>query len=283
MTGAPGAPSPRPTFPEAILLLLLMLAVSGVGMGAILIGHREATIDIVLLGVAEVFAILLTLLLGLRLAKAPVADTLALRPAPVWTLAAAVPLAAGAAILISALEIPLQNAIPMPEDFAVHLANLLYPESTTDWARIIAAAVLLIPLGEELLFRGLFLSGFVPRYGRFRALAFSSLLFAIAHLNPWGFAGIFIAGWLLGALVLRTGSLWPAVILHSTYNLASVVQLKLSFPERPTVATMIEVEAEGVEPLLLAFAAVVVGALLVAYARWGRNPRNRTPLPTEGF
>ncbi|WP_243302674.1 CPBP family intramembrane glutamic endopeptidase [Geothrix oryzisoli] len=81
------------------------------------------------------------------------------------------------------------------------------------------SAVLGAPLAEESLFRGLILGGFVLRYGARRAIAYSTLLFAFVHLNPWQFPTVLALGMALGWLTLRTGSLWPAVFAHALNNL----------------------------------------------------------------
>ncbi len=271
---------PRPTFGEAVLLLLVMLAASGLAMLAILLGRRGAEFDILLLGAVEVFAILLALLLGVRAAGAGAHEIFALRRVTLGMIAAPVPLAAALAVLISATEAPIQRAIPMPEEFAIYMAGLLYPEHVGDWIRIVSVAVIAIPLGEELLFRGLFLRGFLLRYGPVPALAFSSLLFAIVHLNPWGFVGIFLMGWLLGWLVLRSGSLWPSILLHGLYNLSSILLLKASFKEPPSPEALAKAGAGLLGmPAVVALCALVGAGLIVLI---GRRGGQEAPWATRG-
>ena len=78
-------------------------------------------------------------------------------------------------------------------------------------------------VAEELFFRGLVLSG-LQRLGSFRAVVISALLFGIFHvatgsmlmverLLPSTFLGL-----LLGWIAVRTGSLWPGVIVHALHN-----------------------------------------------------------------
>lgn len=80
-------------------------------------------------------------------------------------------------------------------------------------------SVLLAPVCEELFFRG-YLMGALDRFGRLRAAAAAALLFAAVH----GADGMFVSraafGMLLGALMLRTGSMLAPVLVHACYNLA---------------------------------------------------------------
>ncbi|MCK4303389.1 MAG: CPBP family intramembrane metalloprotease, partial [Candidatus Eisenbacteria sp.] len=196
----------------------------------------------------------------------------ALRRTPFWMVAISAPLALVCAILSGALEALIGQVFPMPEEYAIHLARLLYPENPGQWVRIIAIAVIIIPLGEEMLFRGLFLRGFVLRYGTVPALAFSSLFFAFVHLNPWGFVPIFLAGWLLGWLVLRSGSLWPSVFLHGLYNLYSILMLYTSLEESPSAEVLSQADA-GIwgSSMMVAVSALVLVGCIVLIGRQGRR------------
>jgi membrane protease YdiL (CAAX protease family) len=78
------------------------------------------------------------------------------------------------------------------------------------------------PIGEELAFRGV-LANALSRYGAWVGVLLSSAVFALAHgLNvilPIAFVVGLAAGWLL----LRTGSIWPGVVVHAVNNGLSVV------------------------------------------------------------
>jgi membrane protease YdiL (CAAX protease family) len=76
---------------------------------------------------------------------------------------------------------------------------------------MIASAV---PFSEELLFRGILLHRWQYKWGRFRAILFTSLLFAPLHPEP---AIMFLFAVLAAQLTLRTGSLLPAHSPLSTY------------------------------------------------------------------
>jgi sodium transport system permease protein len=71
---------------------------------------------------------------------------------------------------------------------------------------------------EELAFRGFVLMGLLRRLGTGKAVLVSSLLFAIAHLTAFQFLPTFLIGLLLGYLALRSGSVYPGMILHALHN-----------------------------------------------------------------
>ena len=102
----------------------------------------------------------------------------------------------------------------------------------TSSARVIlvVAAVLGAPLFEELLFRGIVLHALL-RWGKGLAVAGSSVLFGLTHLNVELAASenVLVAvsttatGAVLAWTVLRLDRLGPAMVAHSAFNLIAVV------------------------------------------------------------
>ena len=80
---------------------------------------------------------------------------------------------------------------------------------------------------EELLFRGFAFQALVHNIGPFAAIAFTSILFGLAHIrndNATAFSTIntMLAGVWLGVAYLMTRSLWLATALHYSWNLVMV-------------------------------------------------------------
>jgi len=78
--------------------------------------------------------------------------------------------------------------------------------------------LIVAPVSEELLFRGILLRGFVARYGERAAIPLSAVLFALAHVYPIKFLSTYLLGILLAWLTVRFGSIWPAVMAHTMNN-----------------------------------------------------------------
>ena len=105
---------------------------------------------------------------------------------------------------------------------------------------VFAALVILAPLLEEMVFRGLFFGWARQRLGFFEAALFSSLIFAAFHAHyvdalglHWGFralAMIFTLGFLSALLFERTGSLIAPTLLHGLFNLQAAIPLLLDIP-----------------------------------------------------
>jgi len=90
--------------------------------------------------------------------------------------------------------------------------------------------ILVVPL-EEWLTRGVLLQRLIKPLGAVGALLVSSAVFAFLH--RWGFPAWifrFVGGLVLGGFYLRTGSLWPSIVLHYMYNLTCNAVMYLLTP-----------------------------------------------------
>lgn len=92
---------------------------------------------------------------------------------------------------------------------------------------VIFALVVLAPISEELVFRGVLLRGLQARYGMTVAVIGSSVAFALVHLlDPnllLAMPVFFVLGLALGYSVARTGRLGRAIAIHAGFNLVTVV------------------------------------------------------------
>ena len=71
---------------------------------------------------------------------------------------------------------------------------------------------------EELLFRGMILSGFRQHVQPILAVLIISFLFAIAHANIFRFMPVFVLGISLTFIALRTRSIFLSMIAHCIHN-----------------------------------------------------------------
>ncbi|HEX7325569.1 MAG TPA: CPBP family intramembrane glutamic endopeptidase [Rhodanobacteraceae bacterium] len=83
--------------------------------------------------------------------------------------------------------------------------------------------VCVAPFVEELVFRGVLLSGLARRMPIAWAVVVSAVIFGCAHLPDFKFAwypipALFLLGLLLAWLRVRTGSIWPSITAHATNN-----------------------------------------------------------------
>ncbi len=85
--------------------------------------------------------------------------------------------------------------------------------------------VVMAPIFEELLFRGVLLESLRLRYGVVTAWVLSSFLFGLVHLHPTIAVNAMIMGLVLGFIYIATRSLWASVALHAANNAISFLML----------------------------------------------------------
>lgn len=94
----------------------------------------------------------------------------------------------------------------------------------------IVLASLLVPFGEELLFRGVFYT-WLRRWGLVVAVVVSALVFGLFHvINGFNLAlliSTIVIGVLTALLYERSGSLWPGMMAHGLNNLLIFVTIRL--------------------------------------------------------
>lgn len=92
------------------------------------------------------------------------------------------------------------------------------------WLSLILATLLLsvlTPIGEEFLFRGVVTTALL-RYGAVAGVAGGALIFALLHGVNLVFPAAITTGLIAGEIFRRSGSIWPAVIVHAVVNLPTV-------------------------------------------------------------
>lgn len=97
-----------------------------------------------------------------------------------------------------------------------------------NWKQMILPLVLsglVVPLGEEVFFRGFAYPVLRNRIGVWPAIILTGLVFALLHFDVFGLLALTAAGIALTFLYERTGSLWSVVIAHGVWNVLVAVGL----------------------------------------------------------
>lgn len=79
-------------------------------------------------------------------------------------------------------------------------------------------AYILAPIIEEGLFRGIILRGLLNKYSALFSIIFSSILFAVVHIEPSIFISTFLVGLIIGVVYYRTKSLGLVILFHLFFN-----------------------------------------------------------------
>ena len=106
-------------------------------------------------------------------------------------------------------------------------------EATLEVVVLAGSAVVLAPLAEEWMFRGLLFRRLRQFAGRHYAFALSALAFAAIHTNLQGFVVYAWLGLVFALVLERTGRLWTAIAVHAGNN-AFALSLLLFGQSPPT-------------------------------------------------
>lgn len=118
-------------------------------------------------------------------------------------------------VLNAGIAGPLASLIPMPESIIKIMLKM--KEQVGFWTFIMM--VIAAPLLEEFIYRGIILDGLLKRYTPLTSILISSILFGIAHFNPWQLVTASLLGTFSGWIYYKTKSLAPSIIIHAAVNL----------------------------------------------------------------
>lgn len=118
--------------------------------------------------------------------------------------------------LIGEVNTLLDKALPPPPWFW-ELFNKIFENDYGIYGAILKV-VIIAPVIEELIFRGVIMHGLMRNYSKFTAVFVSALMFALFHLNPWQFPATFVLGLLLGILMLRSRNILLCILGHAINN-----------------------------------------------------------------
>ncbi len=98
----------------------------------------------------------------------------------------------------------------------------LVPKNNVDFLFLAIATIILAPIVEELIFRGILLHRLSIKWGIISAVFISSILFGISHLGL-AVIGAFVFGITMTALYKKTNSISSSIVAHSINNAIAVL------------------------------------------------------------
>lgn len=105
--------------------------------------------------------------------------------------------------------------IPDPQSFALVISGA---DSTWQLVLLFLLGGIIVPLKEELVFRGLIFPPLRQGYGSRGGIVLTALFFAILHFDLIRFLPLLLGGLVLTWLYEKTKSLWPSIIAHGVWN-----------------------------------------------------------------
>ncbi len=116
------------------------------------------------------------------------------------------------------------DIIPWPDFFISSFENTYEPLlGGESFILIFIATVIMAPVTEEFLFRGIACSRFTPAFPHVVAVIFSSLAFGIAHGTPIAIIYASAFGVVQACIFLRHRSLYPVMLCHFGFNLIATL------------------------------------------------------------
>jgi len=218
---------PYPNIPQAIWLIVLLTMLSFVL--AIPVGIIDAVLDVKLIDSIIVIPLLSILAFGVVLAwgfkktNSNFKEVFPLNPVKTVILIPIIITILGTTIILSEINNFTNMLIPAPQSFANFFERLF----ENPW-RALLAAVIIAPLTEEFLFRGLIFKGFIKLYSIKKAVLVSAFLFGAMHLNPWQFATAFLLGLIFAWWAYETNSLLPCILGHALANSMPLILIHLT-------------------------------------------------------
>lgn len=123
-------------------------------------------------------------------------------------------------------------------------------------------AVVLAPVIEEVLFRGVLLNRWAVKWSVGKAVAATSIAFGILHANP---VGITVVGLVAAVLYLRTGTLLVPIAFHAANNLVATI---LDFMMGPLEPMDVAAEIQEIRDAGLGLWGVAVVAVTLPVLVW---------------
>ena len=123
----------------------------------------------------------------------------------------------GALLLSKALGRPGVSTNPMME--------ILTQSDATTFVALAVLAVIVGPLFEEFLFRGILYRQLRESFGPWKAAFVSAFFFAVVHVDLMATLPLFCLGVVFARVYEKSGTLWSSFLCHLLWNLGTVVVL----------------------------------------------------------
>jgi membrane protease YdiL (CAAX protease family) len=160
---------------------------------------------------------------GERAMAAPIREELPPTSTAITVSATHIALALGGSVVIALV----MNALGVPPEEQAAVQDIIAGGLSPELVLLGVAALVLAPIMEEWLFRGLFFRRLYLTRSIALAYAISAVAFALIHFNPSGLPTYIWLGLVFADAYRRSGRLWSASVVHFGNNAATLVFLLL--------------------------------------------------------
>jgi membrane protease YdiL (CAAX protease family) len=251
-------PSVRDAFILVIGTLLLFMLIS------LFLAGGTHKIQLLILEAALVVPVILFVLIK----KIPL-TVFRLNPAPVRLIILSLVISVSFSMLSAELGVWIQKIRPMSPQIEASIRELMTIRTVWDAVLLIAGAVVIAAVTEEMLFRGFFQTTLERTGSAGRAIGIGAFVFAMLHFNPWWFPEIILMGVVLGILSWRSRSILPCIFVHMVSNGLSlfIVNMESAFDWMHFDAS--------IPPAWLVLAGLAFAGSMILFYRWTDPVRKR--------
>lgn len=210
-----------PRIVQAVILLLIAFLIQIIGgiIGGIVHGNEFQNMSELILCISF-FSELVIILIGLKNAKTPLKKMFESSVTNIKNILWLMVLVIGTWFVMAGLTIVFINHSKLAMETQERLSGILFG-SSKEWFSIIGV-VIIAPLLEEIVFRGIILQGFLKNYSITKSIIITAVLFGLFHANIVQTPLVILLGIVLGVIYIKTGSLFMCIIGHALNNFIAV-------------------------------------------------------------
>ncbi|MGD8412824.1 MAG: type II CAAX endopeptidase family protein [Candidatus Latescibacterota bacterium] len=179
------------------------------------------------IGVSSLTAIIIPLWILLRRMGPGVARQARLARPKVGRLAYVALATLATVVIVDQIYLITQQFSPVPREYMESLESLR-PSNGWSFVTVFAGLCVLVPVAEELLFRGIVQQVFTRSMGAVAGFLLAGLLFGAIHLNAHLLVSISFFGVMLSFIYYASGNLAYTIVAHALFNGIALLQLTLS-------------------------------------------------------
>jgi membrane protease YdiL (CAAX protease family) len=127
-------------------------------------------------------------------------------------------------VIVDQIYVISQQFQPVPEQY-METIEFIRPTDAVSFVLVFVGMCALVPLAEEMVFRGLVQQIFSRNMGGVVGFILAGLIFGAVHLNAHLLISICFFGVFLGFVYYATGNLTNTIISHSVFNTVALLQL----------------------------------------------------------
>lgn len=155
--------------------------------------------------------------------------------------------------------------------FSLKTSEVSAPDGVLQTVVFLIVYIVLAPVTEEIMFRGIILER-LRRYGDIFAILSSAMMFSLMHGAFESFLSAFISGVIFALISIYSGSPLASMIVHATNNALSVLSIIIAHNVSQEVASI----------FLTVFVNLLAGLSIISFFKLRKNDKEIFALPFSG-